>query len=77
MTARVARGVKRERERVLLHVRPHLNQLIDESVNKRAVPRNRIGGEDDRITRIDRGVFVVAVDDTRECRHRFALAASA
>ena len=52
-------------------------ELVDRVVDTKLVPGNRLRGDDDGVARLDRDGLVVAVRDTRERRHRLALASGA
>ena len=73
LTGGVAGGVEGEGEGILLHLGAHLDEFVDKTVDQSPITRNRVGGEDDGVARIDRGVLVVTGDDAGKGRHGLAL----
>ena len=59
------------------HLRPALGQTVDRVVHAKLVPRHRLRGQDHRVAPVDPHGRMVVVRDSRQGRHRLALAARA
>ena len=65
------------RDLLVEHLRARAGELVDRVVDAQLVPGNRLRRDDDGVSRLDRDGLVVAVRDSRQGRHRLALASRA